>query len=1048
CRCARTELITLDLICPSTYQLLRNSGGDSGPDLSFEKSASSEHLFSSAHYELKLRDMLEGVLVLSGLSRIWKSRVCDMMLRGADGNVMGIYDFLYLPEWTADVVIPDPTPENLVVGTPSSKIVAKAEAFQKRKASTSGATSGHVAKHTRPAYAQSSGSTTRPSLFMGDDDESDDDDACVEIPLVTPFRSAVVILFLGNQGGSSVAPAAKGSNTQESQGKGVMVDGLFATVCWDVSGDAIHMDFFHFYVGPYYATYPEDGVAGNCEFTREEWDAPYRPSFGVLTKEGEMVRVESLSNDQLTSKMSVLYCMMMSHGGELLARYRRLNQSHHEYVLSINSRLKGYEEKDAKMTGLELQVSALKKQVSRLNDKIYSSDASFTKSKEKGKERKKNIKTLTKSLDNLHTKVARLSAALNQATILEVERDEEILRLKTTPPEFLSFFWGQLQGLVPKFLASDEFSIVLGELLSLVASAGFECGLSMHRTNDEFVVVLKKMVNFMPGAHDKLAEASPFTSSLRKFTSTFGAIREMREEVLVRSGLSYVWFNKECDPVFQRVDDNAEMIIYNFMTLPSWSDAKITEESHHLSLPLLERVLSHTTASTTEGDIIPLPILDEIAKGTDEADLADLCAEIKDSLKRDEGVSMRAILAPTPRLGKRLGAPPFIAVVCASEPSHVRTSAPVSTSGHSLSLGDCLARSAFACDVEYDQILDDDFGIATRGEEIDLTLFPLAPGPYHMPYLYEGVSPPLYTREEWNGPHAPECSISCKDIFKDPDVRLLAAASSFFESRYFISPSSYFPAMSKNDMKDRICALSKNDLKDLVKTYRIPLDIHPCLPDPGFTMDRLLADAIGIYSEFLWFSGVRVPFSTFLLSVLKYFKVYMKDRICALSKNKVVSFEVVCRELNIVPTITLFCVFECLCKQGDWFFFSKCRNTEDVCMDDGPSSLKKWKNKFFLIDPTRLRKMRDEVIVRSGLSSVWFNEECDPIFRRVDDNAGRLGVIISIPCLLRIPSFFFASTTARATEGAIIPLPTPDEIAASLPDSRLVKKSKGDFTIL
>ncbi|GKF94880.1 hypothetical protein Tco_0284580 [Tanacetum coccineum] len=49
CRCARTELITLDLICPSIYQLLRNSGGDSGPDLSFEKSASSEHLFSSAH---------------------------------------------------------------------------------------------------------------------------------------------------------------------------------------------------------------------------------------------------------------------------------------------------------------------------------------------------------------------------------------------------------------------------------------------------------------------------------------------------------------------------------------------------------------------------------------------------------------------------------------------------------------------------------------------------------------------------------------------------------------------------------------------------------------------------------------------------------------------------------------------------------------------------------------------------------------------------------------------------------------------------------------
>ncbi|GJV42790.1 putative reverse transcriptase domain-containing protein [Tanacetum coccineum] len=52
CCCARTKLITPDLICPSTYQLLWNSGGDSGPDLSFDKSASPERLFSSARVSL------------------------------------------------------------------------------------------------------------------------------------------------------------------------------------------------------------------------------------------------------------------------------------------------------------------------------------------------------------------------------------------------------------------------------------------------------------------------------------------------------------------------------------------------------------------------------------------------------------------------------------------------------------------------------------------------------------------------------------------------------------------------------------------------------------------------------------------------------------------------------------------------------------------------------------------------------------------------------------------------------------------------------------
>ncbi|GKC04222.1 hypothetical protein Tco_0995832 [Tanacetum coccineum] len=199
------------------------------------------------------------------------------------------------------------------------------------------------------------------------------------------------------------------------------------------------------------------------------------------------------------------------------------------------------------------------------------------------------------------------------------------------------------------------------------------------------------------------------------------------------------------------IDDNAEMSIYDFMTLPSWSEAKIVEESHHLSLPLLERVPSHTIALATEGAIIPLPTPDEIgvslpdsrlvkkskeldqAEGADEADLSDLYAEIEDRLERDE--------------------------------------APASTSSHSLSLGgavasgrvgksgaevmrrqmdplDCLARSALARDAEYDQISDDDFGTATRGEEIDLTLFPFAPGLYHMPYPYEGVSSSLYTKEE------------------------------------------------------------------------------------------------------------------------------------------------------------------------------------------------------------------------------------------------------------------------------------------------------------
>ncbi|GKB55700.1 hypothetical protein Tco_0911886 [Tanacetum coccineum] len=199
---------------------------------------------------------------------------------------MGIQNFLCLPEWIgdevqektyldirptlqsfpfyctphamADAVILNPTPEDLA-------------------ASTSGATSSHVAKCTRSTLIQSFGSTTRPSLFVGDSDnesESDgDDDACVEILLVTPLRSAAVISSSGNQGRSSTAPAAEGPNTRDSRGKGIMAD------------DAAALSIVMSRLRPSSDPVPSFRDVSGDEFTREEWDASYRPTFGVLNKE-------------------------------------------------------------------------------------------------------------------------------------------------------------------------------------------------------------------------------------------------------------------------------------------------------------------------------------------------------------------------------------------------------------------------------------------------------------------------------------------------------------------------------------------------------------------------------------------------------------------------------------------------------------------------------------------------------------------------------------------------------------------------------------------
>nr|GEV12635.1 hypothetical protein [Tanacetum cinerariifolium] len=365
-------------------------GNDSGPDASLKflhpnatindpRPAVGSFLMADvirlSEHVIKLRDMPEGVLVLSGLSHVWKSRVYD--LTSAEVQEEPHQDirltfqrllFYCTHVAPANAIISNLTPKDLVVGTPSAKVIAKPEASQKQNAYTSSATSSHVAKHTgRP----------RPSF--------------------------------------GPAPSLR-----------------------DIFRDAIHMDFFPFYSGPYYATYPEGGIAGSCEFTRKEWDAPHQPNLAILTKEvfkdpsicktmvdqfptpWEMVQVEALFDDQLNAKMSVLHS---------------------------NSRSKGYEERVAGLSGLELQVSALRRQFFVLSGKLPTSDASFAKSRSKGKERNKKIKSLTKSLDNLHAELARLSADLNRATVLEAEKDEEILCLKATPLEFASFFHASVPAL-------------------------------------------------------------------------------------------------------------------------------------------------------------------------------------------------------------------------------------------------------------------------------------------------------------------------------------------------------------------------------------------------------------------------------------------------------------------------------------------------------------------------------------------------------------------------------------------------------------------------
>nr|GEU97664.1 hypothetical protein [Tanacetum cinerariifolium] len=232
-------------------------------------------------------------------------------------------------------------------------------------------------------------------------------------------------------------------------------------------------------------------------------------------------------------------------------------------------------------------------------------------------------------------------------------------------------------------------------------------------------------------------------------------LHEINEAVLVRSRLSFAWFNQKCDMVLE-----GKMIIMNY-----------------------------TTAPAVESTPIPLPTPKELVVGQPNPKPA---KKSKALVKQKASTSLMGHFEVVQPKGL---APPYLSHATFSDPSHVGTSSVANASSfdhadvrkgdvvidvvgkacakvirQQLDPMNVLDQSALS---HSDQIPNDEFSTATLGEEIDLMLFPLDLGPNCMSYLFpdsEGSDPLKYTREEWDGPHASEANILSKDIFKDPNV--------------------------------------------------------------------------------------------------------------------------------------------------------------------------------------------------------------------------------------------------------------------------------------
>ncbi|GJX07453.1 hypothetical protein Tco_0195385 [Tanacetum coccineum] len=243
---------------------------------------------------------------------------------------------------------------------------AVADHVAKRKTSTGPEISTNAAKRTRLSQkvsgAGSSGLAAGDGVEQIDDGTLDDDGQRDRSEFATEdignlndvSQEKEVEAHVGLSGGvrrttqaSSHTPHAPDTQpldtdvgADEIAGDG-NVDPYFEARISNTAGDVLERDLLPFVPGPYYIPYPFDEGSGSESppYTRENWEEIHGVNFCLRQKElykdpkvcrtaldrfptpAETHRLRELSSVELSDRMSVLQCQLITHGSMLNARY-------------------------------------------------------------------------------------------------------------------------------------------------------------------------------------------------------------------------------------------------------------------------------------------------------------------------------------------------------------------------------------------------------------------------------------------------------------------------------------------------------------------------------------------------------------------------------------------------------------------------------------------------------------------------------------------------------------------------------------------------------
>nr|GEX52827.1 hypothetical protein [Tanacetum cinerariifolium] len=151
-------------------------------------------------------------------------------------------------------------------------------------------------------------------------------------------------------------------------------------------------------------------------------------------------------------------------------------------------------------------------------------------------------------------------------------------------------------------------------------------------------------------------------------------------------------------------------------------------------------------------------------------------------------------------------------------------------------------------------------------------------------------------------------------------------------------------------LETAVNTISYEYLLEFTSEYGIPETLHPALPGPEDRIVDFPEGKIGVYTRFFEFANFRFTLSQFLFDVLGYYQIHL-SQLSVIDAAKVSHFEINCRVLDVIPTLSLLCVFYTPSFNSGWMSFSKRpgRNTPQ-CYTKPLDSLKNWNNRFFWAD--------------------------------------------------------------------------------------------------